>query len=259
MSALSWVLVAMLAAPERDPDVVRGEQAYREERWSDASEAFAAAYARTGDPTYLYTQAQAERRGGHCEVAIELLERFLDTEPAEVAAATARGYIAECREQLGPGETSASAEPASSPSSEVAVGPVDEAPPVTVPRPWWRDPWGGALVGVGTAALVGGGVLVGLARRGADRALEAESDAGYGDRIASAEAMQIAGVTVMSVGAAAVIGGVVRWVVLARRGRARRGKVAVVPGVGGISVVGWVPSLSGRGLTTSTSRSFSVF
>ena len=103
-------------------------------------------------------------------------------------------------------------------------------------RAWWRDPWGGTLVGIGSAGLVTGAVLVGLAYRDAGRAPDAEDDRGYGDRIARAETLQIAGATVMSVGAAMVVGGVVRWAVLARRGRDR--SVSIAPTMRGLVVWG---------------------
>jgi hypothetical protein len=242
MSVLAWLVWASLTAPERDPDVERGETAYREERWSDASEAFAAAYARTGDPTYLYTQAQAERRGGRCDVAIELFEKFLETGPPDVAAATARGYAAECREQIGDVEApTPEPEPVATPEP-VDTPAVEPAPP----RPWWKDPWGGAFVGLGTASLATGAVLVGLAHRGADRAADAGDDRAYGDRLARAETFQIAGATVMSVGAAMLVGGAVRWIVLARRGRDRTPKVALAPIPGGLAVWGRLPSLAAR-------------
>jgi hypothetical protein len=252
MSVLALCLWASLVAPERDPDVVRGETAYREKRWSDASEAFAAAYERTGDPTYLYTQAQAERRGGRCDLAIGLYERFLATRPADVAAATARGYVAQCREEIGEAKVTGSAPeptPVRDPIAAPVGGTVENA---EARRAWWRDPWGGALVSIGSASLVTGAVLVGLAHREAGRASGAADDRGYGDHIERAQTRQIAGATVMSVGAALAVGGAVRWAVLARRGRERN--VAIAPTLRGFVVWGRLPSLATARIAASTRR-----
>lgn len=246
---LACLLCVAIAAPS-DPNVARGEAAYRQERWDDASEAFAAAFESTGDPTYLYTRAQAERRAGRCEVAIELFARFVATDPPAQAAAAARDYEAQCRAQI-------EAEPVEAPAPVAEDEPPEPTTPVTASTPasdpsrdrasarrWSADPWAAAFVGTGAAAIVTGATLAGLAHREAGRAPEAADDEGYGGRIAKAEAFEIAGVTVLSVGAALVIGGVVRWVVLARRGRARAPAVGAMGA--GLRISGSLRGLGGR-------------
>jgi hypothetical protein len=215
------VLALALAAPQ-NPNVEAGEAAYRDGRWDDASVAFAAAYDDTNDPIFLYTRAQAERRAGRCRVAIELYTQFLATHPPEKSEQAASQYRDECRALVPP-------EPTTAPAP--AARPVDttddtiEAPVRAPVRPWWRDPTGGALVGVGAAGIVTGAVLVGLAHRDLDRAPTAGDDRSYGDRIDRAHRLEIAGGTVLAVGSALVVGGVVRWLVVRSRnaGSTRRG------------------------------------
>ncbi|HET6582616.1 MAG TPA: hypothetical protein VFG69_04200 [Nannocystaceae bacterium] len=208
--------LALLFAAPRNADVEAGEAAYREGRWDEASAAFAAAYDDTGDPTFLYTRAQAERRAGRCETAVDLYTKFLATSPPEEAARAAGQYRDECRALLPPEPEPTPA--VTSPTVTPDTMPADEpAKPATPPRKWSRDPAGGALVGVGAAALVTGAVLVGLAYRDVDRAPGAGDDRRYGDRVDRAHRLEIAGGTVLAVGSALVVGGIVRWLVVRSR------------------------------------------
>ena len=63
---------------------------------------------------------------------------------------------------------------------------------------------------------VGGG-LYGKAKADERAAMRATDVVEYGDRIDSAYTLSRAGVSVMVIGGALVVGGVVRWAVLARR------------------------------------------
>lgn len=238
--AIIWMLCAAIAAPSKHPDVTRGEAAYREGRWDEASAAFAAAHESTGDPTYLYTQAQAERRAGRCEVAIELYDRFLASDPPAQAAGAARGFQAECR--AAPRDA-----PASAPETEAATtspGPVPpprvsppDAPRSAAPR-WWNDPVGGVLVSIGGAALVAGATMVGLAPRELRRSRMLSDEAGRDERIDRAKTFQIVGATVLATGVALAIGGVVRWVLIARRGRRAAPGPTVAATLGGVQIRG---------------------
>jgi hypothetical protein len=201
--------LALVAA--KNPNVEAGEAAYKDGRWDDASVAFAAAYDDTNDPIFLYTRAQAERRAGRCKLAIELYTQFLATKPPEKAEQAALRYRDECRALLPPEPA-----PAPAPRTTPAADTIDE--PVRSPaRPWWRDPAGGVLVGTGAAGIVTGAVLVGLAHRDLDRAPGASDDRSYGDRIDRAHRLEIAGGTVLAVGSALLVGGVVRWLVVRSR------------------------------------------
>lgn len=202
------VACALTMAPARDPQAVVGEAAFAEERWDDASAAFDAAYRNTGDPAFLYARAQAERRAGRCKLAIVLYEQFVAADVGEEGSAAATQYIAECRALL----------PAD-PPPPVPVDPVIEPPPEPKPRPWHRDPLAAALVGGGGAALVAGAVLIPLGYGRAEKADGASDDRRFASGYRTASRLELGGAVALSVGAALVIGGVVRWVVLRRRAR----------------------------------------
>ncbi len=211
---LALVLVLAFAAPAtRDPDVVAGEAAYREGRWDDASVAFDAAWRRTGNPTFLYTRAQVERRAGRCPVAIELYEQFLGTSPGAQAAAAAERNLDACKASLPATEPEPPPDPV--PPAETPT----DLPPPTTPRSWRSDPVAPVLVALGGAALVTGGALVGVAYRNVDRADDAPDDRGYADRLAGARRLEIAGATLMPIGTALVVGGIIRWALVARAAR----------------------------------------
>jgi hypothetical protein len=219
--ALALMLApALVLAPAaaRDPDVVAGEAAYREGRWDDASVAFDAAWRRSGDPTFLYTRAQVERRAGRCDKAIELFEQFLGTSPAAEAEAAARRYLEECRASLPPPDPVA-ADPVPAPVPPVG----DEPPPPVAParptRRWSRDPLAPVLVSIGGAAMVGGAALLGIAATRFSGARDEPDDRRYADRVAGARRLEIAGATILPIGTALVIGGIVRWALLARGAR----------------------------------------
>jgi hypothetical protein len=228
--SLALALVLALAPEARDPDVVAGEAAYREGRWDDASVAFDAAYRRSGNPTYLYTRAQVERKAGRCDVAIGLFEKFLSTKPPEAAGKAAQEYLDECRASL------PAPEPDPVPPPRVEIDPADSLPADDPPRRWPRDPLAITLVATGGVAMVTGAALVGIAFRDNGRADEAGDDAEYVRRIDRARTLQIAGATVLPIGAALVIGGAVRWAVLAKRDRSPRVAFGVSPR--GITIAG---------------------
>lgn len=204
------VALALTMAPARDPQAVAGEAAFAEGRWDDASAAFDAAWRNSQDPAFLYARAQAERRAGRCKLAIVLYEQFVAAGVGPEGRAAAEQYIAECRALL----------PVEPPPPVVVPPPVDAPPETVTPRrPWHRDPLAAALVAGGGVALVAGAVLVPLAYRTAKRADDAPDDRAYADRFATASRLELGGAIALSVGTALVVGGIVRWAVLARRAR----------------------------------------
>ncbi len=244
MPLVTWSVGLLLStvAPEPvvdvDAEVRAAELANEEGRHADASAGFARVYAETGDTRYLYAQATVEREGGRCGLALPLYEEFIAKEPHEdtVGAVLALGFVQRCRDELGLDE------PRPSPPLP-ALGELNEPspsfPPPAPPRPWYRDPWGGALVGLGLAGAAAGGVLVGVGFRRADAASNASDDRAFGDEIDDAQTLSTAGGAVLGVGGALLIGGVVRWIVVARSTE----RVTVVPGSRGLVLGGRLPSL----------------
>src|SRR5690606_5873552 len=109
-----------------------------------------------------------------------------------------------------------SADPAPAPSPTTLEPP----PPTDTPRrsSWSRDPIGGTLVGTGAAILVGGAGLYGASFGVAARE-QPRTQSAHESRRRQVRNLAGTGIPLMAVGAALFVGGVVRWAVLARRGR----------------------------------------
>lgn len=191
-------------------------------------------------PVFLYVRATIEERRGNCEGAVALYRRFLALDVPAKDAEDARRGVQRCE-----------GEPARVPEPEVVPAPATDAaatdaspssdpsrtdrPP---PRPWYADPWGGALVGVG---VVGVGVGVGLvvqSRIDARAAADATGLQAFDDRSLRAVALDRAGIATMAVGGALLVAGAIRYTLVGTRERRR---VALVPGAlrrgGGVRVV----------------------
>ena len=90
------------------------------------------------------------------------------------------------------------------------------------PRPWQRDPWGGALVGVGAVALAAG---IGFAAASGVQYGRGQSafEQGEFERLnRNSLSWGIASIVTGSVGAALLVAGAVRYGVVARRRRAQK-------------------------------------
>ncbi len=221
---LRLVCIAALLGPEGQEDVrAQVEALFEEGRYDEAVERARAEYARTGDPVFLYVEAQAERFRGDCHRAIELYGRVLARSDAGTMAENARDNIETCEQQLRAKEAAPQPkpEPQPEPASQPAVDvpPPDPGPPPDARPRWWRDPAGGALVGIGGIGLVTGiGLLVGGASQ-RDRAMEADDEASFVDGQRAGGRLVVAGAVVGGVGLAVAVAGIVRWAVVARRDR----------------------------------------
>jgi hypothetical protein len=240
MSASTLLALLLVAAgPAPDDPARRAEAAFTAGDYEAAAKAAAEAHAATGDPKYLYAQAQAERFGGRCDLAVEHYRLFITLVPSSDATLAAQDNIAECEALLAAAPAPAPVEPLGPAEPEPAALPVD-APR---PRHWARDPVGGVLVGAGVVALAVGGGLYGKAKADERSAMSATDVVAYGERIDSAYTLSRAGVSVMIIGGALVVGGVVRWVVLARRSARSRNLARIArfaqglqPAAGGLVV-----------------------
>ena len=207
-TAIAWLLAVAPASP-----VDRAEEAFQAGRYTDAAKAFGEAYEADPDPKFVYAQAQAERLGGDCASAIEHYDRFLALDPDPEPAEAARTNRERCRQELERSKPPPPPPDPPRPRTMVDDDPVDQP---TRARPWHRDPLGGALVGSGlVVTALGTGLLAGgvvLDRNAADAGIEGDFES---DR-ERALGMHRAGIALTAIGAAIAIGGIVRWIVVAR-------------------------------------------
>jgi tetratricopeptide (TPR) repeat protein len=207
--ALSYSL-ALGSAPVEDI-VARAESAYLAERWEEASTAFAEAYAIDPNPVYLYARAQAERLAGRCTTALDLYDRYLESRPPDEAAHEARINRARCEVAVPKNG------PPGAPEPDTAT-----AGDRTPERPWYRDPIGGALVGVGGLSTIVGGSVLGIAIAQDARAIDSSTEGEFVDAKDRARVRHRVGIALISVGAALLVAGAVRWTLVARRRPNRR-------------------------------------
>ena len=160
-----------------------------------------------------------ELEAGNCDVAVPLFRTFLRDNPPLVDVEAAQDQLARCEE--------------AQPQPEPAPPPADPPPPAAAATPqpplpadersprrdrWWTDPAGGGLFGSGLFLVAAGvGMLVGAAVS-AD-ATRADTAGDYRQGVARARGLNAAGIATATIGTGLVVGGIVRWAIVARRAR----------------------------------------
>lgn len=211
-----------------------------EGRHDDAVKEYALAWQDLHAPAILYSWAQSERLRGHCTEAAALYERFVSegqTPPpsydTELLRAQWSNMLANAERQR-----DACREPTPEPEPTTANAPTEPTEPTTAPepavstpatserseaspalRPWWRDATGWSLVATGTASLAAGATLVGVAAWEDGRAEDLGNHERFRDAIDRAVIEQRVGFGLLGLGGTLAIGGIVRFAVVARRGR----------------------------------------
>lgn len=210
-------------APLPDDPAERGGVLIGQGRFAEAAAAFAQAYEATGDSAYLFSEALAMRRAGNCNGTIGILQRYLETSPPEADAEAAQRIIGECREVLG---ENAEPDPDPNPYPD-PIPPPDPPPPIEdEPRraTWSKDVTGGVLLGTGLFATVAGvGTFAGSFAMARDRD---ETEAEYEARDRRVRATAGVGIGLMVVGGGLLVGSVIRYVIVARRGDTRSSAAA---------------------------------
>ncbi|MEM9453938.1 MAG: hypothetical protein AAGF11_07150 [Myxococcota bacterium] len=168
----------------------------------------------------LFVLAQSERQRGDCVAAVELYSRFVEVTQSEANRENAREAKALCAEELA--EEARQAQLQAELESqieelELEPEPEPEPKPEPVSRPWYRDPLGGVLVGVGGVAVLGGGAtLLAAAVLVPGRAPD------YGEfkrRLDLRPQLLTAGGVTAGVGVLLAAGGALRWGLLARKAK----------------------------------------
>lgn len=199
---------------DADAHVRAATEAYQAGDFERAATEIQRAYELSPSPDLLFPWAQAERQSGDCNAAIRLYARYLAEEPGETTADLARDHIETC---VGILEQERAAERAKVRAETTRS--------VNEDRAWIRDPIGGALVGGGVVFTGAGvGMMIGARSMMID-ALESDH-ASYASESGRAVTVDRLGIAGLSVGAALVVGGVVRYVLVHRS--TRREKTARV-------------------------------
>lgn len=230
----------VLAAPVADEQYVRdavGEVSVHVKagRYDQALAVLDEAERERPHPVFIYTRATIEELRGDCEQAAALYREYLGHDVAEADAQDARQGEARCREALGLPPNQIETEAQGEGAGEAGAGDVSggegagEPVPELPPRPAWHtDPWGGVLVGGGLAGL-GAGIGIYVQSRADERAAaSATSLQSFEDRSRRAVRLNGAGIATMAAGSALLVGGVVRYALVATQGR--RSRVTVGPG-----------------------------
>lgn len=190
-----------------------GTAAFGRGEYAAASRAFAAGYEVEKWNGFLFAWAQAERKAGNCEKAIQLYSRFIATKPSEEAQGHALGWIKECGGTYVEPPPEPVKEPIKEPIKEPVKEPMDPIPPppITPASPGFQHK---LAIGLGAGALAAGSVAVwGLVRsnddfdraasvgtykdvvkfreRGEDRLLIARISIGVGVGLATATVLRV--------------------------------------------------------------------
>jgi tetratricopeptide (TPR) repeat protein len=219
---LALALALAVAAPAQplspaEQAKERALDAWEAGRYEEARAEIERAYQLDPLRRYLFARARIEQADGHCDVANEFYRRYLAEKPPEVDAAAARRAIAECDRQL---------------AAETQGSSPDVAPVSKPARPWHRDPLAIGLVTSGAVVLAVGLGLYGRAFVEQDKAESTTDYAEFDRRLRRAQVMSPIGIVGISVGAALVVGGAVRWAVVRRREK-RADRISIGPrGIG---------------------------
>lgn len=188
-------------------------EAFDAEDYERAAAELEYAYELNPEPIYLYPWAQAERLRGNCVKAIQLYDRFLATDPPDEE----KEIVAHNRELCEP----------------AILPPPAPEPPTTVEPPAdqhrrrpgsspFRDLSGGIMAGLGVAAAVTGGTLLGTARAKQNRYTDEESHAEADALKRSAEREHTAGAIMVGAGGGLLLGAIIRYSIVAAQHRSSR-------------------------------------
>jgi hypothetical protein len=145
----------------------KGVAAYTKGDFAAASDQLGKSYDLEPDVETLFAWAQTERKLEHCEKASTLYAKLLDADMPAANKTVVREKFDECQKILA--AQAPKPEPIVTPPPPTAE-PARPAPPPPREevRAWWKDPAGGALVGMGLVSVGVGTVLL-VQGRAADK------------------------------------------------------------------------------------------
>jgi tetratricopeptide (TPR) repeat protein len=224
MVSLTAPATAAASAPGRhgvtDPEALAhldaAESAFKIGDYEKATVHFKAAYAVEQRPELLYAWAQVERLAGNYRVAAGLYEAFLKESPDSGSAGEARAHMIEMRALAGDDPEAVEPEPEEpEPATEQTEPPPDEEDTNAPLKGEWIAP---TLLGAGAAIAIAGGVMLALGRSQAAESAGAPSEQAYFTELGAGRTLYYAGAATLGVGGPVMVGGVIRYAWVARRG-----------------------------------------
>jgi|GEM_PF-636699 len=227
---VGFVPTAAQAEPT-DPDAkakfASGISKFENKDFEGAIADFEEGYAIESDPLFLFAWAQAEFNQGNCREAVKLYRKFIAEDVPRSAKDQAKEAIVVCAERMAdePEDPDPIDDPIDDPVDDdpfddsVDDGIDDPPPPTEGKRKWYLDPVGDALAATGVvAAGVGVGLIVGA--EVLDGKPQAPSYAEHVERVERVQTLRIAGAVTAGIGGALIIGGAIRWALVARESKA---------------------------------------
>ena len=240
--AMALVMPAAAAPPKpKDAKVFYNDagaaEIYTEQDYDGSVAEAEAGYKIEEHESLLFIWAQAERQRHNCIEAVELFNAFIATTKDEDMKQNALTAKAKCAEELAEIARKAEEDAAAAAEAAAEEEAAEEAdvPPPPPPRPWYRDPVGDVLVGVGGAGILAGGSLLIAA------AILDPAKAPIYEDFAARQVLQpkllLAGGITAGVGVVIAAAGGVRWGLVARKNKrdaaATQARMRVGPWVDG--------------------------
>lgn len=226
--ATSSVASAAPKGAEAKAQFDKGVAAYTKGDYAAASEALGASFKLEEDVETLFAWAQTERKLEHCEKATELYAKLLAADLPAENKAVVREKFDECQKILA---AQAPAPPPPPPTPVPSRQPDPPPPTAESSRAWWKDPVGGALVGVGVIGLGVGTVFLVQARSADKDKVSAPTYGEFQSLEDKAQSRGKLGVAMLIGGGVLVTGGIVWY---ATRGGGKK-----------TTVTGWIDGDSG--------------
>ncbi len=218
----------------------QGIAAYQKQDYAGAATAFGRSYGIEADLETLFAWAQSERQLEHCDKAIELYNKLLESKLPDENKQVVSEKLGECKKIVA--AKSPKVDPVPEPKPDpVPVKPDPKPQPQPLPGPEgrsrWKDPVGGVLVGVGAVGLGVGGYFLMAGSKANSDAKAATSYVDAEDFTDQAKSKGRIGVIATVAGGALLVGGIVRY---ATRGKEQRTKVSgwLAPSGGGVVALG---------------------
>ena len=205
-------------SPEAERHMRAGVAAFDQHDFTTASREFQAAYSIEQTPALLYAWAQAERLGGHCDLAKPLYLKYLDTPNLlRVDIDNTHANLLECEKHSKPPPP-----PKPEPPPPQAKPVHDEEPPPppadTAP-PWYTNKLGDGLAAGGVVALAVGLTYLAKSSSTSDSAQKPGAEPtlqAFDDAMRTASTQKTVGAISLTLGAALAAGAVYVYVTHAR-------------------------------------------